>query len=586
MQVHSAKFENEKDTRNIREAIERYHINHPVVNDKDMQMFSAVGVSSWPSLVLVGPRGNLLSIWQGEGNGERIGAFVQGALDFYSEKGLLDPTPVKITKPTLVRGGLPNSPLSYPGKLHLDPKQPRVFVSDSGSNRVLVVDRASGAVQAAIGSATGEPGFEDGDYELARFTNPQGLCLSEDGRTLYVCDTDAHAIRAVDLEKKVVTTVVGNGEQGFDYSGGKAGKAQYLSSPWDVVLRGSSLLVAMAGTHQIWEVALPSGSARCYSGTGREAETNAGDRINTAWAQPSGLALTKDALYVADSESSTVRELRLEGPGVSRTLVGGARGTSLFAFGDKDGKGAQAKLQHPLAVAAVNDKVLVADSYNHKLKLIDPTQDTVKTLVGSGKPGLKDGKQGGQFWEPGGLAADPQDPNAVWVADTNNHAIRVFNVATNEVSTFAISAPGVGGRSPEKAQQRSLLNRRRARVIELGPVGPKATVELAVVVPADLQFTATRDSEWQLMGSAVAASTRGILRKDSKTKGSATISLDATPRGTVEVESAVYYCEEDKGVCRSDGVVFKFQVQDGGPAKFVATHQVERAPAPKVGAAP
>jgi len=306
--VHSAKFENEKDTRNIKEAIARYKIEHPVVNDKDMAMFTAVGVNSWPSLVLVGPRGNLLSIWPGEGNFEKVDSFIEGALAFYGEKGLLNNTPLKISKPTSARGGLPGSPLSYPGKLHVDPQQPRLFVSDSGNNRVLVLDRNTGGLLAAVGSATGEPGLEDGDFESARFSNPQGVCLSANGRVLYVCDTDAHAIRAIDLEKKVVTTVAGNGEQGFDYTGGKVGKAQYLSSPLDVVLKpfSSSLLVAMAGTHQIWEVEVPSGKARCYSGTGREAETNAGDRINAAWAQPSGLTLGGQMLYVADSESRYV----------------------------------------------------------------------------------------------------------------------------------------------------------------------------------------------------------------------------------------------------------------------------------------
>lgn len=273
-----------------------------------MQMFSAVGVSSWPSLVLVGPRGNLLSIWPGEGNGEKVDAFIQGALAFYDGKGQLDKAPLKVSRASGFRGGLPGSPLSYPGKLHVDPVLPRLFVSDSGNNRVLVLDRKTGALLAAIGSATGEPGLEDGDFESSRFTNPQGLCLSADGRVLYVCDTDAHALRAIDLEKKVVSTLAGNGEQGFDYTGGKGRREQYLSSPWDVVLKPaaagtSTLLVAMAGTHQIWEVDALSGLARCYSGTGREAETNAGNRLDAAWAQPSGLAVGGQALYVADSES-------------------------------------------------------------------------------------------------------------------------------------------------------------------------------------------------------------------------------------------------------------------------------------------
>ena len=356
---------------------------------------------------------------------------------------------------------------------------------------------------------------------------------------------------------------------------------------------GKALLVAMAGTHQLWRVELPGGKATCYSGTGREAETNAGQRLEAAWAQPSGLAVSPDgaALFVADSESSTVRELSLTGPGRTRTLVGGAKGQSLFAFGDKDGSGASAKLQHPLAVAALGDgRVLVADSYNHKLKAIDPATGTVKTLLGTGRPGLKDGK-GGQvaFWEPAGLAVDPEDPGRVWVADTNNNALRVVDVGSGQVSTFAVKegkSPqgGGGGQQPgPQAGPRSIVNRRRARVIDLGAVGKGATIQLDVSLPAGLDFTATRPSEWQLVPQGA----RGGIRKDGAEKGSASVVVpgDAAPGSAVELESAVYFCEEQQGVCRSDGVVFKLQVAAGGPASVVARHQVELPAGGKKGAA-
>lgn len=519
----------------------------------------------------------------GERNEERVDQFIAASLKFYGDQGLLDRTPLKLTKPSNAPKGLAGSPLSYPGKIHVDPSgAPRLFVADTGHHRVLVVDKNDGGVLAAYGSAAGEPGFEDGDAGNARFSSPQGLCASRDGRTLYVCDTDNHAVRAIDLEKGTVATLAGNGEQGFDYSGGQAGKAQYLSSPWDVVLDpndAKALLVAMAGTHQIWRVELPSGKATCYSGTGREAEANAGQRLEAAWAQPSGLAVAADggALYVADSESSTVRELGLKGPGRTRTLVGGANGRSLFAFGDKDGSGSGAKLQHPLGVAALADgRVLVADSYNHKVKAIDPAAGTVKSLLGAGKPGLKDGKGGGvAFWEPGGLAVDPEDPNKVWVADTNNNALRVVDVGTGAVSTFVVTEQGGrkgDGQGPQQPQgPRSLVNRRRARVVDLGTVGKGGTVRLEITLPAGLEFTATRPSEWQLVPQGV----RGGVQKEGKEKGGASVVLDGGVEGPVELESAVYFCEEQQGVCRSDGVVFRLQVAAGGPGSVVARHVVE-----------
>lgn len=606
-----------------------------------MQLFSAVGADSWPSFVIVSPKGNLISILPGacvracgfcflvftglsvclpacllirhtpvrqstylilqtphqnknqpgERNEERVDQFIAASLKFYGDQGLLDRTPLKLGKPAgggAANKGLANSPLSYPGKVHADPSgAPRLFVADTGHHRILVVDKNDGGVLAAYGSPAGEPGFEDGGAVTARFSSPQGLCASRDGKVLYVCDTDNHAVRAIDMEKGTVATLAGNGEQGFDYSGGQAGKAQYLSSPWDVVLDptdpgGKALLVAMAGTHQIWRVGLPSGTAACYSGTGQEAELNAGRRLEAAWAQPSGLAVAGDgsALYVADSESSSVREVGLQGPGKTRTLVGGANGRSLFAFGDKDGAGAGAKLQHPLAVAALGDgRVLVADSYNHKLKAVDPAAGTVKTLLGSGRPGFKDGKgAGAALWEPGGLSVDPEDPTKVWVADTNNNALRVVDVGTGAVSTFAVKEAaggqkgGGGGQESQPPQgPRSIVNRRRARVVDLGSVAPGATVRLEIELPSGLEFTKTRPSEWQLVPAGV----RGGIQKAGEEKGAASVVLEGVGEGSVELESAVYFCEEQAGVCRSDGMVFKLAVATGGTASVVARHVVE-----------
>jgi len=66
--VHSAKFSNERLTDNIRQAILRYEIGHPVVNDKEMQIWRSYAVRSWPTLVLVDPEGYVIGAYSGEGN--------------------------------------------------------------------------------------------------------------------------------------------------------------------------------------------------------------------------------------------------------------------------------------------------------------------------------------------------------------------------------------------------------------------------------------------------------------------------------------------------------------------------------------
>lgn len=114
------------------------------------------------------------------------------------------------------------------------------------------------------------------------------------------------------------------------------------------------------------------------------------------------------------------------------TLAGG----DLFEFGDRDGKGDAARLQHPLGVAVYAGRVFVADTYNHKIKMLDPASRTVTTFAGTGAAGHADGPAPqAQFFEPGGLSVCG---DMLYVADTNNHAVRTIDLTTQHVSTLAI----------------------------------------------------------------------------------------------------------------------------------------------------
>src|SRR5204863_9283467 len=192
------------------------------------------------------------------------------------------------------------------------------------------------------------------------FFRPQGMALS--GETLYVADTENHLIREVDLKAKTVKTIAGTGEQSRDY--GEFGPARKiaLSSPWDLQLVGRTLYIAMAGPHQIWRLDLDKGDISTFAGSGREARLD-GPLLQAGFAQPSGIATDGKKLYVADSEANIIRSIDLAAKQVT-TLVGG----DLFKFGDIDASGDEVRLQHPLGLVSVGDKLLIADTYNHKIK--------------------------------------------------------------------------------------------------------------------------------------------------------------------------------------------------------------------------
>ena len=421
--VHSAKFTIEKDTHNIRQAILRYEIEHPVVNDSDFRVWQRYGVRAWPTLMFIDPEGKIIGKHEGEIAVEAFDQVLAEMVRQFDERGLIDRRPLRFK---LEREKERDRPISFPGKVLADRASGRLFIADSNHNRVVVASE-DGQVLEIAGS--GQKGLIDGGFSEAAFNDPQGMTL--DGDTLYVADTKNHTIRSADLAKKRVQTLAGTGEQAMMFHGGGDGLSTALNSPWDLALNDGTLYIAMAGFHQLWTLDLETREVRPHAGSGREQIVD-GPLANAQLAQPSGIATDGQMLYFTDSETSSVRTADLGGDGNVATIVG----LDLFTFGDVDGTGDQARLQHPLGIDVHEGVLLVADSYNNKVKRILPATRGVATLLGNGQPGHRDGPgMQAQFHEPGGLSVAG---DRLYIADTNNHAIRVSDLEGREVSTMEL----------------------------------------------------------------------------------------------------------------------------------------------------
>jgi thiol-disulfide isomerase/thioredoxin len=419
--VHSAKFDNEKDTENIRRIILRYEIEHPIVNDADFKIWNDYAVNAWPTRYLIDPGGYIIGRLSGEGGYEALDKAISDSIAEFRKRGELNEAPLKLV---LEKAKVGDLPLAFPGKILADEKNDRLFIADSDHNRI-VIAKLDGTLVDVIG--TGTHGMVSGSFAESSFFRPQGMAL--DGDRLYVADTENHLIRRIDLKARTVETIAGTGMQMQEY--GQSGPALKvaLNSPWDLQLIGRSLYIAMAGPHQIWKLDLDKMEISTFAGSGREARHD-GSLAESAFAQPSGLASDGQTLYVSDAEANIIRGINLGPNAQVRTLVGG----DLFDFGDKDGSGDGVRLQHPLGLARWNDKLLIADTYNHRIKLLDPKARTVKAFAGLGKPGQADGAAP-SFYEPGGLTIAK---GKLYVADTNNHAIRVVDLNTKETRTLVI----------------------------------------------------------------------------------------------------------------------------------------------------
>ena len=164
-------------------------------------------------------------------------------------------------------------------------------------------------------------------------------------------------------------------------------------------------------------------------------------KINTVIDTPSRIgecpvwSAEEQALYWVDSEGSAVRRMPFAGDNVVTTIAGPHDVQSaLFDFGDVDGTGTKARLQHPLGIVYHNGVLYVADTYNHKIKQVDPSTGETTTWLGTGESGS--GLDPLQLSEPAGLSVAG---DRLFIADTNNHRILAVDLATKAVEELTIS---------------------------------------------------------------------------------------------------------------------------------------------------
>ena len=264
--VHSAKFDNEKNSESIRKAILRYEIRHPVVNDAEMKIWKAFDVSSWPTLILLDTDGRFVAQGSGEGLYEAVDKKIAELIVDAKAKKTLNETPVRFDTAKFREKA--DTALYFPGKVYADEKAGRIVISDSTHHRVVVTDMA-GKSLAVIG--TGLPGKIDGAFDKAQFDDPQGIAVA--GDLIYIADRRNHVIRTIDLKSKIVATVAGTGEQdreGRGTDGGGAALKLGMNSPWDLWLIKDTMYIAMAGHHQIWTMDLKTNVLAPFAGDGRE----------------------------------------------------------------------------------------------------------------------------------------------------------------------------------------------------------------------------------------------------------------------------------------------------------------------------
>jgi hypothetical protein len=440
--VHSPKFPAERETPNLAAAVARHQIQHPVVNDRQFAIWQAYGARAWPTVVLIDPQGYVLAQHAGEVSAEELGAQLEDWIAEYRERGALTEEPLPFA---VAPAAPPSGLLAFPAKVAV--AGARAWLADTDHHRVLELELHDHARRATLRTVfgSGEAGMADGAGSVARFRRPHGVTVH--GSRLYVADTENHSLRGIDLETGVVHTLAGTGEMARRLVPPRGGDPRDtpLRSPWDVLAVEDVIFIAMAGSHQVW-VLMEERELLILAGNGREALVD-GPVAEASFNQPSGLALARNYLFVADAEASAVRAVALVDDARVMTVVG----QGLFEFGDVDGVGPDVRLQHAAGISWGAPYLWLADTYNDKVKRLDPESGEVVTFAGGGGSGRAGGdghvsaRSGRESVDGRGSEATFAGPQGIaagdgWllVADTDHHLLRRVDLTTAEVTTVEI----------------------------------------------------------------------------------------------------------------------------------------------------
>jgi thiol-disulfide isomerase/thioredoxin len=535
--IHSGKFAAEKEASAVSEAMARHGIDHPVGTDSDLVVWEQYAIHGWPTSVLVDARGYAVAWFRGEPELGQLTAWIQATLDDGRERGVLAKGPAEFQRPAVRDTG----PLAFPGKV-LALGGGGLAVADSGHHRVLLLD-GTGRLGRAVGS--GIEGFADGAPDTASFRSPQGL--AERSGALYVADTGNHAIRRIDLATGRVETVAGTGRKAENAVQPAAdARTAALRSPWDVVVVGDTLWIAMAGAHQLWRLELATFALSPGAGSGREGLDD-GALATATFAQPSGLATDGRVLYVADSEASALRRVD-PAAGTVKTLAG----EGLFEFGLRDGPLARARFQHPLGLALVGPVLWVSDTFNGAVRRISLSDGQVTTVA----RGLA---------QPGGLTASG---GQLVVADTDHHRLVRLDPGTGALTPIAVAGltpPPVRG-----LEERPVLATRALplqHVEDASVASSGASLVLEVRLPEGHTFTAGAPQRVEL--SVGGRSTAVQLETSGPTlRATAPVSPLKTASDAV-YSLTLFYCRDGQGtVCLADRrrLLTRLDPVEGGPA--------------------
>jgi thiol-disulfide isomerase/thioredoxin len=532
--VHSGKFENQKDPAEIKKAILKFDIEHPIINDSDLKIWNQFKVKSWPTFILINPNGNIVKTYIGENELPKVKRDLKKLISKYKFEVNREPMPTLLEKHDMI-GNVLNFPtkLEYAADfLYKTRHLPVIFIANTGQHNI-IISSLSGEIIAKVGS--GKEGFQDGTFDVANFSFPQGL-LYDSGK-LYVADRGNHAIREINFKEGKVSTLIGSSQRGeVIESGGEFLEAKNvnLSSPVDIEFfpNHENIVIANSGTNQILSYNLKKKTVSILAGNGSEGMDD-GKYPENSLAQTADMSASNRKLYFVDSQSSSLRVL--DESGNVKTLIG----KDLAKFGHENGEKSRALMQHPLGLMVDDTGAYISDSFNHVIRKYDFSSSQIRDFIGGRKHGNGVGTSANtQFNEPEGIIAVL---DRFYVSDSNNNRILAIGRGSLNSELLDVMPPL---RLPKEGFLQYLPNLQKAEEIDV-----KSDAE--VVIKIDLK------KGWKINESG--PSFINLLELVDDDKANMVASFDWRTVSTKEIklpklkdgkyymlQGTIYFCEDKK----------------------------------------
>ena len=300
-----------------------------------------------------------------------------------------------------------------------------IYLAEARNHCVRRIDRDTGVITTIAGNGTAGYSGDGGPAVAATLNEPYSLTVHQQSGDIYIVDRLNAAVRRVDGNTGIITTVAGTGEPGYGGDGGPGDRAQ-LREPNDCFLDAKGgLLIADIQDQRVRHLELASGIISTFAGNGEKVRQ--GDGLPALEASILGArAICQDHhgnTYIAEREGNGVRQV--DGQGIMRTLAGtGERGYS----GD-GGPALLATWGAPKAIRCDQQgNIIVVDTENHAIRRIAAGTGIVTTVAGGHLGTEGDGGDATQAGldRPHGCEVD-RDGN-IYIADSNNHRVRVVGV--------------------------------------------------------------------------------------------------------------------------------------------------------------